>query len=218
MEKLELSVTVPTDIDGHGGNGDRVRNDRDQTGILELIDGVKAFGHIGLRVDDAGVVSIVMQMDVMVAVVFQPAAVKIESDNGCNEDDQGHNVVREIHKRLPFLSDLQVRRAIVRGVTDSFAGMILLFRDEYKGVDNTLSRWRRQRVRRRARLGCIARKPAFSPGRVGSEEHAQNGHVEAARIPDFVSRRERALYASKTAGLRTADGKNSAEDDLLRSN
>ncbi len=37
----------------------------------------------------------------------------------------------------------------------------------------------------------------------GSKEHAQNGHVEAARIPDFVSRHERALCAfGKDARIR----------------
>jgi hypothetical protein len=137
MEKLKLSAAVPTDVYRHGGDGNRVHNNRDKTGVLKLVDGIEAFGHSSLRIDDTRVVSIVVQMNVMVVVVFQPTAVKIEPDNGCNEDDQGHNVVREIHKRLPFLSGSRGRRAIVRGVTYSFAGIILLFGGEYKGVDRT---------------------------------------------------------------------------------
>jgi len=157
MEKLNLSVTVPSDINGHRGNGYCVHDDGNETRVLQLIDGVQALGHTGLRINDARVMSVVMQVNVMVVMVFQPAAVKIEPNDSCNEDDQGHNVVREIHKRLPFLSDLQVRRAIVRGVTDSFAGMILLFGSEYKGVDGTL-------YDRRAK-GAPG-KLSFSPGRL----------------------------------------------------
>jgi hypothetical protein len=137
MENLKLSATVPTDVHRHSGDGHRVHDNRNQTGILEFVDRVEAFGHAGLGTDNARVVSVVVQVNVMVVVIFQPAAVQIEPNNGCNEDDQGHNVVREIHKRLPFFRDLEARRAIVRGVRYSFAGMILLFANEFKTVDDT---------------------------------------------------------------------------------
>jgi hypothetical protein len=122
MEKLALSVAVPTDIYGHGGDSNRVHNDGDKAGVFEFVDRIEAFGHGGLRADNARVVSVVVEMDVMVVVVFYPAAVEIKRDDGRNEDGKGHNVVDEIHKRLPFLGGLQPRRAVVRGVNILLCG------------------------------------------------------------------------------------------------
>jgi hypothetical protein len=135
MEKLTLSVAVPTGINRHGGDSKSVDDDSDQAGILEFVDGIEAFSDGGLGVDDAGIVSIVVQVNIVIVVIFNPAAVEVEGDDGGNEDDQGHKVVREIHKRLPLLSGFRGRHAIIRGVKSSFAGMILLFGREYKGVD-----------------------------------------------------------------------------------
>ena len=138
MEKLTLRVAGPAGINGHSGYGERVQNHGYQAGVLEFIHCIKPLGHIGLRVDNARIMSVVVKMNVVIVMVLKPPPVQIQADDGSNEDDQGHNVKREVHKKLPFLSGFRGRRAIVRGVIYSFAGMILLFSGEYKGADRSL--------------------------------------------------------------------------------
>jgi hypothetical protein len=140
MEKLHLRVAVPAGIDSHAGDGKSVQNDGDQAGILEFVQRVKALPHAGLRIDDTGVVRVVVQMNVVIVMVLKPAPVQVKTDESGNEDDKGHNVKREVHKKLPLLGGFQGRRAIVRGVIYSFAEMILLFAGEFKSVDRSLLR------------------------------------------------------------------------------
>ena len=140
-ETLALRIGIPADIDGHGRNKQPIQDDGSNAGILQFVDHIEPFRHGGLRVDDARIVSVVMQMDVMIVVILEPAPVQIQTGNSGNEDDEGHNVVHEIHKQQgSFLLQMspKVRGAIVRrdGIY-SFAGIILLFFCEYKSFDRT---------------------------------------------------------------------------------
>ncbi len=138
IENLALRVAGPASVNGHAGYGKGVQNDGYQAGVLEFVHGIQPFGHAGLRADDAGIMSIVVKVNIVIVVVLKPPPVQIQADDGSNEDDQGHNVKREVHKKLPFLGGFRGRRAIVRGVIYSFAGMILLFSGEYKGAEQSL--------------------------------------------------------------------------------
>ncbi len=162
---LALRVSSPADVDGHGGNSQRVQNDGGQPGVFQFIDRIETFGHAGLRVDNARVVGVVMQMDIVIIVVFEPPAVDIESYEGGNEDHEDSNVVHEIHKlQGSFLWRLwlfpKVRGVTVRGVIYSFGRMILLFSREYKGVDHSFYREKAQ-VFGRNQPGGMVDKPVL---------------------------------------------------------
>ena len=55
------------------------KNYRRQTSVFQFIDHIEPFGHIGLSVDNARIMSVVMQMDIVIVVIFQPAAVQIQT-------------------------------------------------------------------------------------------------------------------------------------------
>jgi hypothetical protein len=155
IEKLALRIGGPADIGGHPGDGQRIQDDRREAGIFQFLNQLKAFRHTGLGVDDARIMSVIVQMDIVIVVVFQPAAVKIKTAHGANQDEKSHNVKHEIHKRQgSFPTQFpEVRGATIRRVIYSFGRMILLFSSEYKGVDHTSYKGKTRICHRNRRRG-----------------------------------------------------------------
>ncbi len=149
-EMSALRIGGPANISRHTGDGQSVQNHRRQPGIFQFIYHIEPFCHIGLSIDDARVMSVVVEMDVVIVVIFKPAAVQVQTANGTNQDEKRHNVKHEVHKRqgsFPYINTrtaLRVfrsfRGATMRRVKYSFGRMILLFSSEYKGVDDTFYR------------------------------------------------------------------------------
>ncbi len=143
IETLTLGSRGPAHVYRHSGNSDAVQNHRYQAGVLQFIHHFQPFRHAVLRVNNARIMSIIVQMDVMIVVVFQPPAIKVKATNRGKQDNQGHNVKREVHKRQSsFLWQFpEVRGAIVRRVIFSFGRMILLFASDYNSVPRHLYRY-----------------------------------------------------------------------------
>lgn len=141
-ETLAWGIRGPAHVKCHHGNRHAIQNHRYQAGVLQLIHHFEPFRHASLSVNNARIMSIIVEMNVMIVVVFQPPAVKVKTADGGKQNDQGHNVKREIHKRQgSFLCQFpEVRGAIVRRVISSFGRMILLFSSDYNSVPRHLSR------------------------------------------------------------------------------
>lgn len=94
-ERLDLSLSawsIPGVINGHTGDGQSIQNHGNKQTIFEFIERLNPLRHTSLSVHDGCVVGVIVEMNVMIAVIFEPPVIQEQPDDD-NRKDRAHNQV-----------------------------------------------------------------------------------------------------------------------------